>query len=286
MEWIDEAESAIDAFEKSNQMSITVHDRSGLLSTFLPTERMAHASACCRAVKAALGPEACLAFDSRRVHDELRRRPEARVQVCHAGFVEWVAPVVVDDELVAVIFAGQRNPRRLTRLRVDARPRRSSRRHAAGRPKLPTVTDDDADHHLELLRQLAARLTLWCTATRQRLGGGVTHDILRAPARRAAAIRGFILAHHTRRVTLADLADHLHLSASRASHAVIEATGENFQTLVGAARVRTASALLRHTDLPISDIARRCGLPNVAQFHRAFRRSFGQTPAQYRRSSV
>ncbi len=48
-------------------------------------------------------------------------------------------------------------------------------------------------------------------------------------------------------------------------------------------RVREAAQLLMHTDTPIEDIAERTGFPNRAYLSRVFKKTTGQSPAQFRR---
>lgn len=45
-----------------------------------------------------------------------------------------------------------------------------------------------------------------------------------------------------------------------------------------------AAGLLTHSDLPLGEIARRCGYASQAAFSRAFRERTGQAPREYRRS--
>ena len=49
-------------------------------------------------------------------------------------------------------------------------------------------------------------------------------------------------------------------------------------------RVEAARRLLEQTDLPIGEVARRCGLGVMETFYRAFRSQLGVTPAAYRRT--
>ena len=48
---------------------------------------------------------------------------------------------------------------------------------------------------------------------------------------------------------------------------------------------RIGSRLLRAGDLPIEDVARRCGFPNRYYFTRMFSKHRHMTPAAYRRGS-
>ena len=48
-------------------------------------------------------------------------------------------------------------------------------------------------------------------------------------------------------------------------------------------RMIHASSLLRHTALPIDDIAKQCGFADRYHFSKAFRKNFGIPPAEYRK---
>ena len=48
-------------------------------------------------------------------------------------------------------------------------------------------------------------------------------------------------------------------------------------------RIRRASALLRESTLPITEIALRCGFGDSNYFSRAFRKASGMTPSQFRK---
>ena len=82
---------------------------------------------------------------------------------------------------------------------------------------------------------------------------------------------------------LQDLAEVLHLSESRAGHAVKEACGETFLKLLTEARLRTAANLLHHTNLSILDVALRSGFGEISHFHRSFRERFKTSPLKYRK---
>ncbi len=278
---------AIQAFEKTTGLHVSIHDLSGRLHNFLPPECFLHSTPLCRAVKA--GHErACVAFDMRQTREGLRERPEGRVQVCHAGLVECVVPVFQGERLEWVIFAGQRLPGpRLSQAVRDPGPSLTRRPWARTEPLPAPVQDPEALTLLEMLRQLAARLREW----RQMLEGsalapvdGMSHPLTDAGTRRAAIVR-FVQNRHVQPVSLADLAHYLHLSEGRAGHAVREACGESFITLLIAARLETAASLLRHSNLPILEVAQRSGFGDLSNFHHAFRKKFRRTPHRYRRTA-
>ncbi|WP_157215409.1 helix-turn-helix transcriptional regulator [Flavisphingomonas formosensis] len=63
-----------------------------------------------------------------------------------------------------------------------------------------------------------------------------------------------------------------------------ETTGESLGTYIDRIQFRKAATLLRTTDLPLKAIAWRVGFGHAGNFSTAFRRRFGVTPSDYRRS--
>jgi AraC-like DNA-binding protein len=280
-------ETALTTFERIHGLRVTVHDVQGALWPFLLPDRFQHTQAACQAVKSLDASDACRAFDIARLRRELADQPEGRAHVCHAGLVEWVTPLFGASGLEGVLFAGVRLPGRgmtpyprllpvLADAPEDARP--------------PTVDRDESDRIMEHLRQLAARLTLWkADAARELTGATPRPDhsgVLSDPvARRRTVIARFVHARRTGRPTIGELAGELGLSESRASHVVREIFGQSFRDLLTEARLQTAAGLLRHSSLPVLDIALRSGFDDPAHFHRLFRRRHGTTPARYRARS-
>lgn len=273
-------EHAIRVAEKDMALRIVVHDWTATLWPFLPPTRLLHRSRYCTAVKETPFLDRCIAFEVYRLRREIDRVPEGRIQCCHAGFVEWVAPVRVGGETRCVVFAGQRRPGRS--LRLDARdappsPLPTALRHRS----LPApVEQAEGEALLERLIQLAARLANWL-AEQPVIGARETAAVRQAT--RAERIRHFIHLRHVDPIGIADLAHLLRLSESRAAHVVRELFGGTLQELVTQARLRTAASLLRHTSLSVAEVALQSGMGDPSHFHRAFKRTMGMTPSAYRR---
>lgn len=66
------------------------------------------------------------------------------------------------------------------------------------------------------------------------------------------------------------------------SRRIKRATGCTFRELVQTARLVRAAALLRQTDLPVSDVSASVGYSNLSWFYKGFALRYGMTPAQYR----
>ncbi|HYE06789.1 MAG TPA: helix-turn-helix domain-containing protein [Planctomycetota bacterium] len=270
-----EVEEAIGCFERWSGLAVTVHDLVGALGPHLAPTRQWHDTAPCQAVKHSPHAGKCMAWDAGRVRSEIADLPRGRIQVCHAGLVELAVPVRRGGRLELVLFAGQRSAGAGLRAARDDQPATPL---PSGSPRPPPIDQRDAAHALEGLRQLGARLRLCLDAMLGEVDGA-----LPAPSDRRHAIHGFIRAEHHRAIGLADLARHLRLSPHRAAHVVRALCGRTFVDLLTEARLRTACAMLIHTELIVADVAGRSGFGDVDHFHRVFRRRLRTTPAAYRR---
>ncbi|MCP2271143.1 Helix-turn-helix domain-containing protein [Actinokineospora diospyrosa] len=85
-------------------------------------------------------------------------------------------------------------------------------------------------------------------------------------------------------ITLADLADHVHLSVFHLVRVFRAATGETPHRFLTRLRIEEAKGLLRDTDLALAQIAPRCGFASPGALSTAFVRHTGARPSTYRNS--
>lgn len=108
-------------------------------------------------------------------------------------------------------------------------------------------------------------------------------DILATPDRIVAVAMRYMWDHLNLDVSVVQIAGVVGLSASQLQRRFRQALGRSVIQELLRKRLEEAKHLLRSTDLPIVDIAPKLGFHSATYMHRAFRRSFGLTPAQYRR---
>ena len=109
---------------------------------------------------------------------------------------------------------------------------------------------------------------------------------VRAAGDRREQIRpvlAYLDGHCTESVTLADLAQLVHVSPSRVRHLFRDATGVSFKEYLTQVRVAEAKRLLLGTDLPVAEVAASVSYTNLHQFYRVFHRSSAMSPGEYRR---
>lgn len=89
--------------------------------------------------------------------------------------------------------------------------------------------------------------------------------------------------NYMRKITLAELADLVHMTPNYFCNYFKKQTGLTPFTQLNSIRVRKASKMLRQTEHSIADIAEACGYENISFFIRKFKEIRGCTPSAYRK---
>ena len=97
-----------------------------------------------------------------------------------------------------------------------------------------------------------------------------------------ARLMAYLREHEEEPVSLSGAAAGVHVSPTYLAHLVKRETGKTFVELLTGRRIARARELLVHTDLPVKEVAFRCGFTDVAYFSRRFRQVEGCTPLTVR----
>lgn len=270
VQWLEQSWRDLEALL---QVTITVHDLTGAFrsadgESVLAGDRTIHAHPYCRQVH----DQRCLDHCLYGVNARAGRRPEPQVHRCWKGAVEVAAPLLRDGVHLATLFIGVfRESRR-------CRPPRAARLPAAMDDRFAQLPSIETSRLLAIGRSVAvfARGLLERLEADQRSTEADVGD-------RAARIRRFIRHRAGEALRLADLARHLELSPSRASHVVRECCGCAFNELLQQERLERARVLLATSSRSVAEIAEAVGYESVQHFGRAFRRTFGEPPGRWRR---
>jgi len=103
-----------------------------------------------------------------------------------------------------------------------------------------------------------------------------------APDSQMVAIQQYMLDHLAAEHSLASLAKRAHMSPRNMTRLFTKECGLSPTTFLNNARIDAARRYLESTDLPLRDIARRCGFDGTDALRRTFQRRLKINPADYR----
>ncbi len=266
-------EEAIHCFETLTPLRVSVHDLRLRLWQHLPWHRFIHNHPLCQQVKEReIGRQRCVQFEVERFRAEAHRYHEGRVHRCHAGLVEIAQPVLDEEGLLAVLFAGPFRVTDTAGLQHEDDPGVQVKNGS-----LPCLAAGQVSLYRECLRQLGSRLRC--------LGLDQAARAEPATASRRQRIEGYLSRHLAAPLQVADLARVLNLSPDRCRHVVREICGVGFARLLRQIRLKSATSLLLNTELTIDQVAERCGLSDPSGFSRAFRQAYGLSPGRWRKQN-
>ncbi|MBQ3557591.1 MAG: helix-turn-helix transcriptional regulator [Oscillospiraceae bacterium] len=101
---------------------------------------------------------------------------------------------------------------------------------------------------------------------------------------RYGKIEEFFHEHYAQPVTEEDLAKYLSVSKRQTSRILRQLCGKSFHEKLEEMRMHYALRMLTRTDESVEDIALQVGYTAASGFYVAFKKSFGMTPAKYRRA--
>ena len=80
-----------------------------------------------------------------------------------------------------------------------------------------------------------------------------------------------------------EVASEMNMSVQTFRRRLLNVTGESPKAFISAIQMELAAKLLTNSpDMPISQVANRCGYDEATSFNRIFRKAYGMTPTQYR----
>jgi AraC family L-rhamnose operon regulatory protein RhaS len=135
-----------------------------------------------------------------------------------------------------------------------------------------------------MLTSMFCTLLVWLSrAYEQQIAQeGTELEFLRRHQVVAAAVR-YIESHHAEPISVADVAQHTAMSASRLAHLFKQHTQRSILAYLHEYRIGRICEELARTDTPVADLAANLGYGDLRFFHRVFRRQIGCSPTAYRR---
>ncbi|WP_323770605.1 AraC family transcriptional regulator [Antarctobacter sp.] len=113
--------------------------------------------------------------------------------------------------------------------------------------------------------------------------GAITPSDMPRDRRRMERVLAHVHAQFDAPIRLAPLCEIANVTESQLQRIFKRSTGLSVSEYVTRLRVGRASTLLSRSDLPMADIAEKCGFHDAAYFARKFRATTGRSPTAYRR---
>lgn len=100
----------------------------------------------------------------------------------------------------------------------------------------------------------------------------------------AEAMQRFLLENLGEKLTINDLSRYFHLSATACKSCFRAYCGQPIHQWISNKRMEKAAELLSYSTMPIIEIAQSLGYSGCSQFNATFKKKYGKTPSQYRKS--
>lgn len=92
--------------------------------------------------------------------------------------------------------------------------------------------------------------------------------------------------HYTEDITLEKIAENTHMSKYYISHLFSKEIGMSFPEYISTMRIRDAEAMLKNSDLSITEVAFAVGFNSLRSFNRHFYAQTGKTPRQIKKQDT
>ena len=268
---------AVENFERMTGVSLTIHDVQGIhpprwRHRQMPNRHLHCAAYCMEGrFEHPVWNNRCTEDCLKAVHAQVRRSAAPFCKSCWKGVLELVVPIERESRVVLVLYAGPFRKKGAEKPECDLRLSARCIKHFR---ELPEWSEEKAEELTSVLRLFGQGLLEQLGEMTEQESSGTREQI----------IRRFIIDNSHRQLTLGELAEILHLSLSRAGHAVREELGMTFHDAVMCERMnRAANLLATHYKISLADVASITGFRDVHYFSRCFVRYFGMPPRSYQK---
>ena len=141
------------------------------------------------------------------------------------------------------------------------------------------------DHQQAVHGTIAQAASLLRKQINSQVAEGNSDDRGRLIAWQARKVRDYIDSHITGPILVSDLCALVRLSEAHFSRSFKRAFGQSPHAFVLRRRLEFAAQFMLQTDVPLCDIALRCGFADQAHFSKHFRQANGLNPSAWRRTA-
>ena len=97
-------------------------------------------------------------------------------------------------------------------------------------------------------------------------------------------VKQYVEEHISENITIETITDIIHITPNYFSSIFKRVTGESFIYYVNKQKIQKSEEFLKETNMPVSEIAEKCGFLDVKYFSRVFKKYTDMTPSEYRKT--
>ncbi len=209
----------------------------------------------------------------RHAFDECRKNYKQYFYTCHAGLLECMSPIVYDQKIIGYMVLGQ--------IKLKGNADFDGISHRLPQDKLDKLReryDNLPTIELEKLHS-AMRILDACTSYEY-----LKNLIDYSENRIDVAIGKYINNNMADDLSVPKLCSVFHLSHSEIYSIFKRYFRATPAEYIKSRRLGKACEYLESTALPVNEIGRRCGVPDYNYFSKIFKRTYGISPREYRKS--
>ncbi|MBR2353924.1 MAG: helix-turn-helix domain-containing protein [Clostridia bacterium] len=234
------------------------------------------ASYCSTLHKSKLCLDRCIRSDARMLV-QAKQTHLPQIYACPYGLWEAIYPILDGEHILGYLFIGPAifpehagHLQGLYQLVLSDAPEISTAALREGARSLVCHSREEMDAIERLLALLASHLSAnrLVSSSRQTLG---------------YLIKQYVRKNLKKKITLSDISQRLHCSTVTLTESFRREFGMTIMQYVQKERMKLARELLLNTSLSVTDIAERCGFPDVEYFSRCFKKMEGISPSEWRK---
>ena len=123
-------------------------------------------------------------------------------------------------------------------------------------------------------------------AMRKLCSDGYIQPDFRYEAGRLEKVLQYIQENYSRKISVEDVAEKVHMSSSAFSHYFKKRTLKSFTDYVVELRLGKAAQLLQFTDLSVTEVGYESGFQNISHFNSTFSRKYKLSPLRFRKQKI
>ncbi len=199
----------------------------------------------------------CLQCD-KNAFNQCRKTAKQYTYTCHAGLLECVSPIIINDEIIGYIAIGQ----------IRAKENPVNARFLEEYLKLPELQSDKISAAINILDACAGYQYLKdIMLHKDSIDYRIDRYIDKNPA-----------------CNIADLTKEFNVSRNEMFSIFRNYFDSTPHEYIKYKKLKKAIHLLKTTKLPVNEIAIKCGIPDYNYFSKVFKKEFALSPTEYRKN--